>query len=72
MTSLPKTIDCLQDQVNKFEAGQIRFSLNEWEKITSDTNILDMVKGVHIDFSKEPEQKEVFQPVFNKEETSLI
>lgn len=36
----------------EFEAGQIRHYINEWEKFTSDKNILQTVKGMKIDFEE--------------------
>ena len=35
---------------NDFQAGRLRFFSNEWKKLTSDKNILDIVQHSHIDF----------------------
>ena len=41
---------CLQSE--NFEAGQIREHLVEWRKITQDQEVLSMVEGVHINFTR--------------------
>jgi hypothetical protein len=36
----------------KQEGGQIRYCIDQWENIKSDREILDTVKGTHIDFEE--------------------
>ena len=55
-----------------FRAGQIRFKREEWEKITSDKNVLDMISGVKIDLTEEPLQGKGHESKFSKEETLQI
>ena len=63
----------LQEKVNNFRAGQIRKHLTEWERISNDDVILNMVKGVDIDFAEIPVQtSSVLQPRFSREQTQAI
>ena len=44
---------------NDFSAGNIKHCLNEWQNITSDKVILDLVKGYKIEFEEIPHQTTV-------------
>ena len=44
----------LQEKVEKFAAGQIKYYFDEWQKITSDKYILQMVAGDLIEFNGPP------------------
>ena len=48
-----------QNMPVKFRAEGIKFCVPEWQKITSDANILGMVKGVSLEFGKLPIQKHI-------------
>ena len=62
---------CTSDTV--FEAGRLNKFSHEWEKITSDNNILDIVKHCHIEFDKiVPKQFDVYKPRFNETESKII
>lgn len=40
-------------KVRQFQAGRLRFYIENWRKITSDENILDIVQHCHIEFNKD-------------------
>ena len=44
-------------KVNSFRAGQIANYYNQWKLLTSDPEILDIVRGAHIDLEQLPVQK---------------
>jgi hypothetical protein len=58
---LPTLIKHFTDQIASFQAGRIAKFYAEWQKITSDPEILDMVRGTHIEFSTIPAQFRVPQ-----------
>ena len=70
-----KHINVLQQRLEQrstgFSAGQIRHCLSQWEDITDDKEILNMVKGVDIDFcgTEIPSQESVVQMHFSQEQT---
>ena len=39
-----------------FKSGQISKHIAKWHEITSDPEVLDSVRGLHIEFSTEPYQ----------------
>ena len=43
-------------QIASFEGGWIRKHFSHWQKITTDSEILDMVSGTHIEFQSIPAQ----------------
>ena len=56
-TFLPVLKEHFKLQIHHFKGGRLAHFLHEWEKITSDREILDIVKGQHIEFETEPFQK---------------
>lgn len=63
----------LHRQANNFSAGQIRYCLPEWEKITIDEDILKMVEGVDIQFTDLPVQEhQACNHQFSQEQTEAI
>ena len=61
-------------QALPFKAGRIQYYLNEWETISSDCNILDIVKGCQMEFkSNTPNQmKHPKETKFSNVETGFI
>ena len=62
-----------KQKVQSFKAGQIAKYVHQWELLTSDPEILDIVQGAHIDFEYMPEQH--VPPMsndFSQSETKLI
>ena len=43
--------------MNNSRAGQLKHKISEWEKITSDKEILQNVKGAKIPFDIQPQMK---------------
>jgi hypothetical protein len=59
----------------QFEAGKLKYYSHEWEKITADSNLLDIVKHCHIEFIdniKQCQTKAPFQNIFNEKEKEII
>ena len=54
--SLPALINYFELKTRKFKAGQISHKLTEWQKVTSDTEILSTVAGEKIEFTSLPQQ----------------
>ena len=50
-------VNISQGKVNSFRAGQIANYYNQWKLLTSNPEILDIVRGAHIDFQQLPVQK---------------
>lgn len=52
----------------------MQFFVSEWEKLTSDNRILDIVSHCHIEFlnDEKPKQSEISQRKFNAKETLII
>lgn len=57
-----------------FNTGQIVNALSEWGNITSDSTILEFVKGVRIEFTPgfSPEQDNVRSSVFNRVQQAIV
>jgi hypothetical protein len=57
-----------------FQAGRLQYFASEWEKITKDPVILDIVKHCHIQFinGTAPTQKLFSQPKFNEKQSLII
>ena len=56
-----------------FRAGGVSKCLPEWRKLTSDPEILNLVQGVHLDFTETPTQNKIPHELkFSKEETPLV
>ena len=53
-------------------AGRLKFHKNEWEKLTSDNAILDVVMGYKIEFMVPPIETSVHQPRFTKVEEKAL
>ena len=64
----------LEQSSTEFSAGQIRHCLSQWEDITDDKEILNMVKGVDIDFCETeiPSQESVVQVQFSQKQTKAV
>ena len=64
----------LEQRSTELSAGQIRHCLSRWEYITDDKEILNMVKGVDIDFCETeiPFQESVVQMHFSQEQTKAV
>ena len=45
-----------QTKIMHFQSGQISKHIAKWHEITSDPEVLDSVRGLHIEFSTEPYQ----------------
>lgn len=39
-------------KVRQFQAGRLKFYIENWRKITSDEKLLDIVQHCHIEFDK--------------------
>lgn len=52
-TVLPLLIEYFERQVNNFEAGQVSKHMPDWQKLTSDTEILTLVSGLPIEFTSD-------------------
>ena len=58
---------------NSFKAGSLSLSLSEWQKLTHDKHILDIISGLKIDFMKNPTQiNEPKQIQFNPQEKEIV
>ena len=55
----------VRNDVTCFMAGNITNFIETWMTITSDSNILDMVKGCHLEFDAEPVQHYVIKHLMN-------
>ena len=63
--------------MNLFQAGRLKHFVKEWEKLTTDPEILDVVEHCHIQFidNNPPQQnrnEKSFQVKFNKKEEEII
>ena len=63
----------LHQKVKHFSAGHIKNFVTNWEKLTSDNVILDIVKnGLKLNFTSEVPQKGPFEYPRSKQDTSII
>ena len=53
-------------------AGRLKFHKNEWEKLTSDKAILDVVMDYKINFMEPPIATSVHQPQFTQVEEKAL
>ena len=67
-----KTVSNIDKPYSSFRAGNIKTCLHNWQQITKDLNIIDIVTGVKLEFSKKPVQKQTPSQVFNGKETALV
>ena len=59
--------------MNKFQVGQVKYKISEWEKLTSDKEFLQNVKGAKIPFDIQPEMKPKYEfQKFSDQETEAI
>ena len=59
----------------QFETDRLKYYSHEWDKITEDSNLLDIVKHCHIEFIdniKPYQTKAPFQNIFNEKEKEII
>jgi hypothetical protein len=69
---IPKLIKHLQHKCNRFEAGVISKHVKEWAQITSDKNLLDIVRGMRIPLTMTPTQTMGSAGSFSKKEEQAI
>ena len=53
---IPDLLEYFKSKVLNFKGGRLVSYLDNWKLVTSDSNILDMVSGAHIEFSSTPIQ----------------
>ena len=51
MAFLPSLKKHLPQQIASFEGGRIRKYFSHWQEITTDSEVIDMVSGTHIEFN---------------------
>ena len=56
MAFLPSLKEHLLQQIASFASGRTRKYFSHWLEITTDSEILDMVSGTHIEFQSIPAQ----------------
>ena len=62
-----------QLDVTEFKAGSLAYHYHEWTNFTSDANILNLVKGVDLEFIDTPAQNHVPRELhFNKAESKFL
>lgn len=70
--------DTIENEVSEssleFYAGRLKYFSDEWEKITSDKNILEIVKNCEIEFIDNiaPTKCEIYEPRFNAIESEVM
>ena len=64
-------IERFYQQIRSFTAGRVRFCIKEWRKLTSDPNILEIIRGHKIQFSLPPIQQFEPQPIKFSEQKTL-
>ena len=64
--------ESLKEKYSSFQGGQIKTRLKNWQKLTSDKDVLQTVKGAKIDFTHCVEENSCFQRKFNKKENEVI
>ena len=63
----------LQQSVNEFKAGQVKEHSSNWQKITSDPEVLQNIKGAKIPFITEPKMDKIpINPNFSSEKEKAI
>ena len=63
----------LQQGVNEFKAGQVKEHFSNWQKITSDPEVLQNIKGAKIPFITEPKMDKIpINPNFTSEKEKAI
>jgi hypothetical protein len=69
---IPTLIKHLQHKCNRFEAGGISKHVKEWAQVTSDKNLLDIVRGMRIPLTMTPTQTMGSAGSFSKKEEQAI
>lgn len=69
---IPHTVERLHQRSILFEAGQIRFCLPQWQRITEDRDILKLVEGVVIELSDLPSPTRYINMCFSQDQTQAI
>ena len=63
---------CLQDSVKSFQGGTLKFHLKQWKKLTSDSEILTTVYGMHIEITDNLPAVKLYQYLFSKKELEFV
>ena len=54
-------------------AGRLKYFIAQWQTLTNDSEVLDMVHGMHIDLIDKPEQNKCPFPIpFSQQETAFM
>ncbi len=69
---MPDVINYFKLKTESFKAGQISLKLTEWQKITSDTEVLCTVAGEKIEFTSLPQQNSYKTNKFSEKENGII
>jgi len=70
---IPTLLEYLVSQAICFKSGQLTSFIDNWRRITSDKEILQMVSGQYIAFDKVPSQEHPpAVKCFSKEENTII
>ena len=79
--NISRSADSTDDEIRhlfknqtSFQAGQITHALSEWRTITSDPQVLKIVKGVEIEFAPglSPQQHNVRASLFNQKQQAIV
>ena len=62
----------MNERKDLFTAGQTKFKIEEWKNITTDETVLNLIRGVEIDFTEEPPCTAYVENRFSKEESLEI
>ena len=63
----------LHDPAEKFKAGNIKFHLKNWKKLTNDKYILSIVQhGLKVNFNQQPISNSNFECPRNKTEIEIL
>ena len=63
----------LQQGVNEFNTGQVKEHFSNWQKITSDPEVLQNIKGAKIPFITEPKMDKIpINPNFSSDKEKSI
>ncbi|OXA39211.1 Gag-Pro-Pol polyprotein [Folsomia candida] len=72
-STLSKPEEVASHQANKNQAGQLKYFVNEWQKITKDRFVLRTIQGYKIPFESEPQQlSEPNNPQMSETESKFI
>jgi hypothetical protein len=63
----------LQEMTDEFQAGRLKYFIQNWENITTDAWIIKTVQGCEIEFFDNPVQAKLPNTMrFNRKETQII